>query len=91
MSADLRRPTQASKMLATEWKKFSTRSLISGVNAPAITGGNAGRFSESASDSISYIRPTAFVMVHLSDNRIYQTHQLRTQPNRMRSLLQQRH
>jgi hypothetical protein len=66
-------------MLATEWKKFSTRFLISGVNAPAITGGNAGRFSESAFDSISGIRPAVFVIVNQADNRIYQTHQLRKQ------------
>jgi hypothetical protein len=39
------RTAVASKMLATDPKKFSTRRSISGVFAPACTGGSAGRFS----------------------------------------------
>ena len=43
-------PRRASPLLATEWKKFSTRRSISGVFALAITGGNAGSFLDSGSD-----------------------------------------
>ena len=56
----LRRLTQASKMLATEWKKFSTRRSISGVFAQAITGGNASEFSDPGTDTTSGIAPPVF-------------------------------
>src|SRR5579872_2278414 len=47
-------------MAATEEKKFSTRREISGVSAPAITGGSAGRFSEAGIVTASLRPPPVF-------------------------------
>jgi hypothetical protein len=47
-------------MAATDWKKFSTRHSISGVCAPASTGGNASCISLPGTDKASDIRPPCF-------------------------------
>jgi len=78
--SDLRRFTHASKIVATEKRKLSTRSRFSVVNDPARTGGSS-RFVETISfrkceplfkcqEAQSYRRLPAFPM---SDNRIYLT------------------
>src|SRR5258708_4654026 len=78
--SDFLRFTQASKIVATERKKLSTRSRFSAVNDPTRTGGSS-RFVETISfrkceplfkceEAQSYRRLPAFLV---SDNRFYRT------------------